>query len=118
MRGTFATTRVNIREGAFADDVIPIVKNEKELQGNIKVQNTAVIDMRMKINKNKNNGDWGKETKINIRINTETLEQVKHYQYLGTIIDENGTQDADINNRIAKKNKLYYAMNAKFINIK
>lgn len=55
---------------------------------------------------------------LNIEIDGEKIEQVDHFQYLGVIIDRTGTQEADINNRIQKANKLYYAMNTNFINKK
>lgn len=52
--------------------------------------------------------------KLNTYVHGEKI--VNNFQYLGITVDERGTHDADINNRIQKTNKLYYAMITKFIN--
>lgn len=42
------------------------------------------------------------ETKHNIYIHGKILEQVRRFNYLETIIDEKGTMDEEINERIGK----------------
>ena len=46
------------------------------------------------------------------------IEQVERMQYLGTIFQQNGKQEAEINNRIEKANKTYYALCKRIMNMK
>ncbi|KAI4465121.1 geranylgeranyl pyrophosphate synthase [Holotrichia oblita] len=118
--GHLQLQRVQITEGAFADDIVIFAKNERDLQTNLSIWNTAINDNGMRINKSKTKVMMIGENieRMNIEIDKEKIEQVDHFQYLGVIIDETGTNEADINSRIQKTNKLYYAMNTKFINKK
>lgn len=110
--------RVDISEGAFADDVVIVTENEKHLQKNLDIWNTTLNRNGMKMNKNKTKvmiiGNNAEEMKI--QIESSNIEQVKTFKYLGIEIEENGNQEAEINNRIEKTLKLYYTMNKKFIN--
>lgn len=120
--GHLQLQRVHISEGAFADDVVLLAGNANELQHNINIWQITMTEMGMKINQNKTKvmviGENAEDININVNMNEERIEQVKYFQYLGTIIDRSGTQEADINNRIEKTQKLYYAMNTKFISNK
>ena len=112
--------RVEISEGVFADDVVIMAKNEKDLQQNINTWNTVLEEYGMKINKDKTKvmmiGEEQEE--LNIDIEKTKIEQVKTFQYLGVTIDEKGKQDVEINSRIEKTLKMYYSMNKKFIDKK
>ena len=46
-----------------------------------------------------------------IDINGKNLEKVTAYEYLGSVISEDGKIDLDIANRINKSVKIYYALN-------
>lgn len=57
----------------------------------------------MQINKKKNQSNddgWRHPERVDIKIDGETIEQVKNFKYLGTIINENITQEAEINSRL------------------
>lgn len=112
--------RVGISEGAFADDVMIITESEKDLQKNLEVWNEILIEYKMKINKNKTKVmTIGEERQqININIDNENIEQVTNFNYLGITIENDGSQELEINERIEKTLKLYFAMNNSFINKK
>ena len=50
-------------------------------------------------------------TRMNIKINALDLEQVKSYEYLGTIISSDGKIDAEIKNRTKKAMNIYHTIN-------
>lgn len=109
--------RVEITECAFADDVLIIANNEKSLKQNIEVWNHALEKKGMKLNKTKTKVMMVAKEKeeINICIEGTKLEQVDTFQYLGIMLEEKGDLNMEINNRIEKTNKLYYAMNKGFL---
>lgn len=112
--------RVEITAGVFADDVVITAGSEKKLQENLKVWKEKMEEEGMEININKTKimviGD--KDIKTNIEINNVKIEQVEEFKYLGVKLEGTGKQEAEINERIDKTIKLYYAMNQKFINKK
>lgn len=112
--------KVEITAGVFADDVVITAGSEKKLQENLKIWKEKMEEEGMEININKTKimviGD--KDIKINIEINNVKIEQVEEFKYLGVTLEETGKQEAEINERIDKTIKLYYAMNQKFINKK
>lgn len=112
--------RVEVSEGVYADDVVIIARNEKDLEENLHIWNTTLHESGMKMNRNKTKVMAIGEEPIDMEIKIEgtKLEQVNTFQYLGVTIDDNGTQETDINKRIEKTLRLYYAMNKKFINKK
>lgn len=116
--GHIKMQRVDISEGVFADDVMVIAKNSIELQNNLEVWNEVLKEHGMTINKNKTKVMvlGGQHEDFNIKIEGTNIEQVTELQYLGTIIDETGTQEKEINKRIEKTIQLYHAMSKPFIN--
>lgn len=108
---------VKISEGAFADDVVLIAEDERELQENLEIWNTVLEENGMKINKKKTKvmviGEDSVEMKV--RIDGIRLEQVRVFPYLGVALDEKGTQEVEIRDRVDKTLRLYYTMNNNFI---
>ena len=109
--------KVEISECAFADDVMILAENEKELQKNILIWNEELNKAGMKLNENKTKVQTiGKEKrKLQIKIDKTDLEQVDTYPYLGITIEESGNQEIEINKRIGNALKMFYAMNKTFI---
>lgn len=109
-----------ISEGAFADDLVIMTENEKDLQRNLEIWNTTLEEYGMRINKNKTKVMViGNEKKVmNIQIDGVAIEQVETVKYLGVEIQENGKQEIEINNRVEKTLKLFFAMQNVFINKK
>lgn len=109
--------RIEIANGIFVDDVVLIAGSEKQLQENLNIWNETMKEEGMKMNMNKTkilvigNPDIG----TGVKVDDTRIEQVKSFKYLGTMIDRTGRQDAEINERIEKTIRLYYAMNQKFI---
>lgn len=109
---------VEISEGVFADDIMLVASSEKNLQDNLNIWNQALQKRGMKINKQKTKVMTMGDTRMNIEIEGTKIEQVERFKYLGVVIDNTGKQDAEINERIEKSIKLYYAMNSKFLHKK
>lgn len=111
---------IQISECVFADDVAIMTNTETHLQENIDIWNTILKKYSMKINKEKTKvmavAENGRT--IQIQIENDTLEQVRNFQYLGVIIDEEGKQDLEINRRIEQTVKCYYALNRNFLSRK
>lgn len=55
---------------------------------------------------------------IQITVEDEIIEQVDSFQYLGIILDQEGRQDTELNNRIKNANRVYYALSKCLINKK
>ena len=50
-----------------------------------------------------------KETRLNKLIVDKYIDQVRSFSYLGVIVNENNTLEEEIRERIAKRNKVFYA---------
>ena len=75
--------------------------------------------MKININKTKTMIISRDEKNRKIKIGDQTLEQVKQFKYLGSIINNNCRIDEKINNRIiAGGGKLYYMLSGNFISRK
>lgn len=111
---------VEITECAFADDIALIARTEKDLQDNLTNWNETLLEHGMKMNKNKTKVMVISRDKRELHIQLEgvAIEQVTAFQYLGVTFEETGKQHTEINNRIEKANKVYYAMSKGFINKK
>uniref|UniRef100_A0A1Y1MCV0 Reverse transcriptase domain-containing protein n=1 Tax=Photinus pyralis TaxID=7054 RepID=A0A1Y1MCV0_PHOPY len=113
-------TRIEIAACAFADDIVITAKNQKDLQDNLDVWNKILAENGMKINKNKTKvmSIAQEPHELHIYIEEEKLEQVTHYTYLGVQIDDRGNEEGEINERIQKAARMYYALNKNFISKK
>lgn len=118
--GYYKLQPVKIEACAFADDIVLVAKSERELEININVW----VDILKKYNLIVNNEKTKvmaishKEENINIRMGEETLEQVEVFKYLGIILNNKGTQEKEIGNRIKIATKTYNAIYKKFLNKK
>lgn len=111
---------VSVSEYAFADDIAVVARSEKDLEDNINIWNKVLAENGMRLNKSKSKvmAITEDQKKIHIRVDGELLEQVDNFQYLGTILDHQGRQEAELNNRIKKANGAYHAMSKGLINKK
>src|SRR3978361_662388 len=58
----------------------------------------------------------GKENKdVKVEMDGMTLQQVKDFKYLGIHIQENGRQEAEVNERVTTAVKTYHALGNKFL---
>lgn len=110
--------RVQIGECAFADDIALIAESRTELQNSLQIWNTVLRENGMRLNKNKTKVMTTKEENLKIIIEGVEIEQVQQFEYLGTIINNAGTEDAEINQRIEKAMRIFHSMNKKFISRK
>lgn len=111
--------RVQISEGAFADDVVVMAGKEEDLQINLEIWNQVLQEHGMNLNKEKTKVmAVGTSREINIYIDNTKIQRVNSFQYLGVEIQDNGEQEVEINRRTEKAMNIYYAMSRSFINKK
>uniref|UniRef100_V5GWZ6 Retrovirus-related Pol polyprotein n=1 Tax=Anoplophora glabripennis TaxID=217634 RepID=V5GWZ6_ANOGL len=101
--------RIDISEGAFADDVVIMAGTKKDLEHNLNIWNLVLEENGMKMNKKKMRVMMigSEQENVNIKAGNENIQQVDVFQYLGVEVENNGKQDAEINRRISKTIKLY-----------
>ncbi len=79
---------------AFADDIVILAKNEKDLQDILNCVENWCNKWRLKVNADKNNvvhfrGKRKACTKFNFKFDHNELKIVDRYKYLGIILQEN-----------------------------
>lgn len=109
--------RVEITECAFADDIVIMARNVKDLEDNLKIWQHEAEQSGMKLNMNKTKvlAVTQNREEIKVEIEGEEVEQVSSYQYLGVILEGTGNQEVEIDRRVESSNRVYYAMNNGFI---
>ena len=97
----------------YADDTVLIAESEEELQKLVDAvkEGSRVYGLEMNTKKTKTmivRRDSNDGSRVNIKVDGVTLEQVESYQYLGQIITEDGRCEKEIRRRIgiAKTNFL------------
>ena len=108
---------VSISECLFADDLVILAGSEIELQKNMETWRESLAERNMKINIEKTKVMVvGKENKdVKVEMDGMTLQQVKDFKYLGIHIQENGRQEAEVNERVTTAVKTYHALGNKFL---
>lgn len=109
--------RIGIKACAFADDLVIFANSEKALQESLIIWKECLENYGMSINeaKTKVMNISKHDRTLNIKLGSETLQQVENFKYLGSVLDCKGTMDADINERISATAKLYYQLQRGFI---
>lgn len=110
-------TPVKIEGLLYADDVVLIADNLRKMQRLIDVWTEEMEKMKLEININKcktmkighQEQVIGDETRVYCK--GQSLEMVSAYEYLGTIISNDGKLDLEIANRTKKTSRIYYAIN-------
>ncbi|KAF6212004.1 hypothetical protein GE061_012522 [Apolygus lucorum] len=110
--GNWRMRQVNISELAFADDVALVARTPASLQWNLDIWNHEMTkrNMVISISKTKTMVISRRPKKHSVTLRGESLEQVECFKYLGAMISQDGTQDQEINTRIAATSRLYHAM--------
>ena len=102
--------RVTIQALLFADDVVLISDSEQGLQKAVNEWTKQIKNRGMEMNANKSKvmkiSKRGGE--LSIKSGNVQLEQVEDFEYLGTIINQTGSMENEIRNRVRKGNQAYY----------
>lgn len=103
-------TPVNISECIFADDLAMTVR---ELQHNISIWNEEVKKVGLNINaqKTKIMKIGGEIQNIDMQLHHAKIEQASECKYLGATIENKGTIDFEINQRVQSVTKTYHPLN-------
>ena len=99
----------------YADDILLIAESEHKLQQAVTEWTEILSNKGLIVNTNKSKimqmAKTEEEIKpLSIVCNGSYLEQVQSYEYLGTIIHQNGKIREEILNRVKKANGIYYQL--------
>lgn len=99
----------------YADDIVLIAETQQKLQQAITEWSETLKDKGLMVNTEKckvmQMGKTDEDIEIiQIECNGKILEQVKSYEYLGTIIQQNGKVREEILNRTRKASSIYYQL--------
>lgn len=113
---------VSVNICAFADDMVLFAENERDLQHNINILAKQLAPFNLKINEKKTKvmRIAKEESERHLKIETEgkEIEQVSQYKYLGAIVEESGSLEGEINNRVTAASKVFHSLRTKFLNNK
>lgn len=94
----------------FADDIALITTSLEELQQLINILEKLTIEAGLKINTTKTKLMTNSDQKNTIRINSEEIEYVSEYIYLGQLISFDNGLEKEINRRINKAWSKYWSL--------
>ncbi|VDP51700.1 unnamed protein product [Schistosoma curassoni] len=107
-RGIQWTSRIQMDDLDFADDLALLSQSQQQMQEKTTSVAAASEAVDLNIHKWKNKILWYSTACTNpVTIDGEDLEDVKTFTYLGSIIDEQGGSDADVEARIGKARAAY-----------
>ena len=89
--------RVGLFQCAFADDLAIFASKKEELQTNLNVwcEELKKLNLKVNVGKSKVMAIARKDTKIDVTIDNEVLEQVSNFKYLGAVINNTGKNSRD-----------------------
>ncbi|VDO95885.1 unnamed protein product [Schistosoma curassoni] len=107
-RGIQWTSKMQLDDLDFADDLALLSQTQKQMQEKTNSVAAASAAVSLNIHKGKSKILRYNTACTNpITLDGEDLEDVKTFTYLGNIIDEHGGSDADVNARISKARTAY-----------
>ena len=108
---------VNVSELCYADDMVIIARTDIDLQHNMNRLCTELNKYNMNINRSKTKTMIVGTTEKFHQISVENivLEQVNTYKYLGVIINSEGNNKDEINERTIKAGKMFNAIKTSFL---
>ncbi|VDP23927.1 unnamed protein product [Schistosoma margrebowiei] len=102
------TSRIQLDDLNFADDLALLSQTQQQMQGKTNSVGAASAAVGLNIHRGKSKVLRYNTTCTDpITFDREDLEDVKTFTYLGSIIDEHGGSDADVKARIAKARAAY-----------
>lgn len=115
--GYWQMEQTEINELMFADDMAIVSDSEKNLQHNLEVLEKELQKINLKINivKTKSMVVSRENKTHSIKLQGKQIEQVESFKYLGSIIQNNGKIDKEINDRMGKTGRIYNMMKTTFL---
>lgn len=99
----------------YADDIVLIADSKKKIQRLIDIWVEEIEMLKMEVNIEKSKImiiNEREQDNTQIKCKDIKLEEVTTFEYLGSIITNDGNIDVELANRAKKSNKLYYALRA------
>jgi hypothetical protein len=114
---------INAEMCIFADDIVLIAETAEKLKYNLEKWNLEASKYNLNVNKEKTqimkiSRKQGTEDQIEVMIDQQKIIQTNSYKYLGTVINNKGDIEDDLNNRMENTGKLFQALNRGFLNNK
>src|SRR5215469_6138849 len=104
----------NINNIRYADDTVLVADSEEKLQSLLDVLNEVRERKGLKINKSKTEvmviSRTDRNSRANIRIEDNLIKQVGRFNYLGSLINEDGRCEDEIRERTNKANCAFNKM--------
>ncbi|VDO78483.1 unnamed protein product [Schistosoma margrebowiei] len=105
------TSRMQLDDLDFADDLAPLSQTQQQMQEKTNNVATASAAIGLNIHKGKRRIlRYNTECTNPVTVDGEDLEDVKTFTYLGSIIGEQGGSDADVKARIGKARAAYFQL--------
>ena len=99
----------------FADDLVVFVEKRSELKYNLMLWTQALKKINMNINMDEMKiMILSGEESVGMEVEGIKLQQVRSFKYLGLQIQNNGKQEAEVNEWISTVMKIYYTLNRNF----
>lgn len=104
---------IQLQSLLYADDIILLADSRESTQKILDKWNEIIQQMDMKVNteKTKIMKTSGLKEQQDIKCGEDKLEYVSTFEYLGTIISEDGKMDTEILSRSKKATQIYYQLN-------
>ena len=102
----------------FTDDLMLVAERDKDAERNVKVLDEVMKKWRMAINWRKTKAMVVKRGggTCNIAVNGVEIEYVRTIKYLGAMLEEEGSCEAEIDHRIGAASKVIGALRKEVIN--
>ena len=116
--GYYKLQPVDLTVCAFADDVMICATNEDKLQESLNNWQVILKQYNLKINveKTKVMARGRDAHDLDVIVNSERLEQVDTFKYLGVKICKNGSIEHELNDRITSAANTYHVLRKQFLN--
>ncbi|VDP12330.1 unnamed protein product [Schistosoma margrebowiei] len=107
-RGIQWTSRMQLDDQDFADDLALLSQTQQKMQEKTTSVAASSVAVGLNIHKGKSKIlRYNKACTNPITINGENLEDVKTFTYMGSIIDDHGGSDADVKAQVSKARAAY-----------
>lgn len=108
---------IKISSLLYADDIVLVSNTRSKMQKLVNAWTEEIENRRMEVNISKtktmivNEKHKGEHNNKGIKCKNKELERVSTYEFLGSMITEDGKMEAELVNRANKSTRIYYTVN-------
>ena len=104
---------VNLNNIRYADDTVIVATTEKDIQNLLDVVNEKGQKFNVEMNVEKTKVlviSRDQNTRANLQLNGQVIEQVECFKFLGSIITDDGKSQREVSSRIAEAKQAFNRM--------